>query len=394
MEKEEILSLFNKFIADYNTEEKDAIWAKQSALFRNFWNNKILVDNDKELDDAEIDEVVRILDRNGKGNNKNSEAVAKAMIPQGAWRRMFNEIKREPKLKEKLNQIFNFSKEEIAALIDDLYKLNQGRHNNLTGQSGNAINAMLFAWDPKSFISVISLNDRKKVIEYFNIPSENLFEGELIGQKIIKSNEAIINGFRNAGLKCSPRTLSCFLYSYLIVSSWKVQAEDDPAPWGGLKKQDIGNESIGTLEVEESSDPSLFYMESQLEDFLIENWDKTELGKKYDLIEEGGELVSQQYQTNVGRIDILVKDKKTKQYVVIELKKNQTSDDTVGQLARYMGWIEENKADGEQVKGIIISAKYDERLYYALKKIKDTEVYLYKVNFSLQEFKKQKLIEK
>jgi len=36
----------------------------------------------------------------------------------------------------------------------------------------------------------------------------------------------------------------------------------------------------------------LFYMESQLEDFIIENWDKTELGKKHDLIVEDGDLVS------------------------------------------------------------------------------------------------------
>ena len=83
----------------------------------------------------------------------------------------------------------------------------------------------------------------------------------------------------------------------------------------------------------------LFYMEKQLEDFIIENWNKTEFGKKYDLIEEEGELISQQFKTDIGFIDILAKDKKTKNYVVIELKKNQTSDDTIGQLLRYMGWI-------------------------------------------------------
>lgn len=130
-------------------------------------------------------------------------------------------------------------------------------------------------------------------------------------------------------------------------------------------------------------------MESQLEDFLIENWDKTELGQKYDLIEEEGELKSQQYKTGIGKIDVLVQDKKTKQYVVIELKKDQTSDDTVGQIARYMGWLEEHKTGGEPAKGIIISAQYDERLYYALKKLKDIEVYLYKVDFKLEAFKKQ-----
>jgi len=47
----------------------------------------------------------------------------------------------------------------------------------------------------------------------------------------------------------------------------------------------------------------LFYMEKQLEDFLIQNWPHTELGKKYDLIIEEGELRSQQYRTDIGPID-------------------------------------------------------------------------------------------
>jgi restriction system protein len=128
-------------------------------------------------------------------------------------------------------------------------------------------------------------------------------------------------------------------------------------------------------------------MESQLEDFLIENWDKTELGERYDLIEEDGELVSQQYKTGIGIIDILAEDKKTKQLVVIELKKNQTSDDTIGQLTRYMGWLEEHKTNGQPTKGIIIAAQYDKRLHYALIIVKNVEVYLYRVSFKLDEFK-------
>ncbi len=80
--------------------------------------------------------------------------------------------------------------------------------------------------------------------------------------------------------------------------------------------------------------------------------------------------------------------KKSGQLVVIELKKNQTSDDTVGQLTRYMGWLEEHKTNGNLTKGIIIAAQYDNRLHYALKKVKDVEVYLYRVDFKLQEFAK------
>jgi hypothetical protein len=54
-----------------------------------------------------------------------------------------------------------------------------------------------------------------------------------------------------------------------------------------------------------------------------------------------------------------------------------------------MGWLEEHKTNGQWTKGIIIAGKYDNRLYYALKKLKDTEVYLYQVNFKLDEFKER-----
>lgn len=126
----------------------------------------------------------------------------------------------------------------------------------------------------------------------------------------------------------------------------------------------------------------LFYMEKQLEDFLIRNWENTELGQKYNLIKEDGELKSQQYRTEIGRIDILAKDKESSNYVVIELKKNQTSDDTVGQLTRYMGWVSDKHGD-KDVKGIIICGQYDKRLEYATRMVPNTEVFVYEVDFKL-----------
>ena len=145
-----------------------------------------------------------------------------------------------------------------------------------------------------------------------------------------------------------------------------------------------------SIEITKETTPigkKIFSLEEQLEDFIIENWDKTEFGKKYDLIyDEDGHLISQQYVTKIGRIDILAKDKKTKSHVVIELKRNQTSDDTVGQLLRYMSIIEEDKKDNN-VKGVIVAAKFDERLKYALKKVNGAEAFLYEVDFNIKEFK-------
>jgi len=144
-----------------------------------------------------------------------------------------------------------------------------------------------------------------------------------------------------------------------------------------------------SIEIKNESSPinqGLFYMEKQLEDFIIENWSNTEFGEKYDLIYEDGELISQQYQTDIGKIDILAKDKLTKSYVVIELKKNQTSDDTIGQLARYMGWIKKNKKDNN-VKGVIVAGQFDNKLDHARIMLPNTEVFLYEVNFKLKEYK-------
>lgn len=59
-----------------------------------------------------------------------------------------------------------------------------------------------------------------------------------------------------------------------------------------------------------------------------------------------------------------------------------------------MGRLEENKTGGKATKGIIIAAQYDRRLYYALKKIADAEVYLYRVDFKLEEFKNQHNLDK
>ena len=130
----------------------------------------------------------------------------------------------------------------------------------------------------------------------------------------------------------------------------------------------------------------LFYMEKQLEDFIIHNWDNTPLGKRFNLIIEDGEPISQQYRTDIGPIDILTIDKETGSYVVIELKRNQTSDETVGQLCRYMGWIKVEKKDNN-VRGVIIAGSFDKKLDYALKAVSGIEVFLYEIDFKLKDFK-------
>ena len=70
--------------------------------------------------------------------------------------------------------------------------------------------------------------------------------------------------------------------------------------------------------------------------------------------------------------------------VVIEIERNQSSEDTVGQVLRNMGWVAENIND-PNVKGIIIAGKNDKKLHYAQSLTPNNDVVPYEVNMSLKE---------
>jgi len=146
-----------------------------------------------------------------------------------------------------------------------------------------------------------------------------------------------------------------------------------------------GNAPVSIIASDETvEDPSVFAMEKHLEEFLIKNWHHTEFGKEYKVFEEDGELVGQQYPTDTGNIDILAISKDKKVLLVIELKKGRASDVVVGQVQRYMGYVQEELAEkGQMVKGIIIALEDDLRMRRALSVTKNIEFYRYQVSFKL-----------
>ncbi len=131
-------------------------------------------------------------------------------------------------------------------------------------------------------------------------------------------------------------------------------------------------------------DPSIFALEKHLEDFLVQNWHHTELGKNYDIYEEDGELVGQQYPSDTGPIDILAISKDKKELLVVELKKGRVSDVVVGQVQRYMGYVlEELAEDNQKVRGAIIAFEDDSKIHRALAVAPNIDFYTYKISFKL-----------
>lgn len=166
------------------------------------------------------------------------------------------------------------------------------------------------------------------------------------------------------------------------VSNITKHAEEIDTFLSGNRPADI----IATDKTIES--PSEFALEKHLEDFLVQNWDNTELGKSYDIYEEDGEKVGQQYPSDTGPIDILAISKDKNEILVVELKKGRASDVVVGQVLRYMGYVKDEIAEENQkVKGVIIAFEDDIRTHHALSVAPDINFYTYRINFKLEKRK-------
>lgn len=131
---------------------------------------------------------------------------------------------------------------------------------------------------------------------------------------------------------------------------------------------------------------SVFGLERHLHEFLVDNWEATELSNDWSLLEEDGEITGSHYSAqDVGEIDLLARHRKSGRWLVIELKRDQTSDSTVGQILRYMAWVRKNLAKaGESVKGLIICHQMDLKMRYALDGQADITCMTYEVNFLLR----------
>lgn len=138
------------------------------------------------------------------------------------------------------------------------------------------------------------------------------------------------------------------------------------------------------MESETIEDEVSFALEAQLQQFLVANWESTDLGRKYDIYQDEGTRVGVEYPTDTGRIDILAVSKDGSELLVVELKRGRVSDKVVGQIQRYMGFVvEELAAEGQKVSGAIIGFEDDANLRRALVVAPNIEFLRYEVKFRL-----------
>ena len=68
----------------------------------------------------------------------------------------------------------------------------------------------------------------------------------------------------------------------------------------------------------------------------------------------------------------------------MELKKGRASDTVVGQILRYMGYVQEEILEqGQTVRGVIVALEDDVRIRRALAIVDNINFYRYEVSFRL-----------
>ena len=125
-------------------------------------------------------------------------------------------------------------------------------------------------------------------------------------------------------------------------------------------------------------------------EFAYERDLRSYLARNLHLIEPGLRLYEDEGVTGLefpagGRfVDILAVDRKGN-YVVVELKVSRGYDRVVGQLLRYIAWIEQHHADpGQTVRGVIVAKEMTDDLCLACSRIDGVSLFEYELSVSLK----------
>ena len=99
-----IKTLHGQFLSEYDQDAAGETWSEQSKEFKEFWDEAI--PSKGKLDPEDVDHNICFLDSNAKGiRDTDIEPAGRVLIPQGSWRRIFEEFKENKKLYQLVTSI-------------------------------------------------------------------------------------------------------------------------------------------------------------------------------------------------------------------------------------------------------------------------------------------------
>lgn len=156
--------------------------------------------------------------------------------------------------------------------------------------------------------------------------------------------------------------------------------DDDPANMARPSGEDI-IEITERLDAETFNAATQFAYERDLQNYLIKNLASLEPGLRLYVDEDG--MSGVEFDTGGRRIDILALDVEDR-FVVVELKVSNAYDRVVGQIARYMAWVQANLETERPVRGMIVAKAINDDLKLACSLLKDVELIEYEMTFNVR----------
>lgn len=211
-----------------------------------------------------------------------------------------------------------------------------------------------------------------------NTSESGLIELELLPQWPRGASFGVRYAAINAVFNELARELDVDLWTLDTIWWYLREGEDDAG----------GSEDVSSAtEVRSAQVAARFAIERHLHDYLFDNWSQLELSKDWELYSRDGEPeAGYEFPTPVGRIDLLAKHRRESRWLVVELKRDKSSDAVVGQVLRYIGWISAHLAQpGEIVEGLVIAARAEDKLHYALSAVPRVSFKSYEVEFRLHD---------
>lgn len=177
------------------------------------------------------------------------------------------------------------------------------------------------------------------------------------------------------------------LRSALVRRGWTMQ--DTPTEIRLIKPganipSEIVDEVLGTESAaQDDVSAPYFSLEYQLRDFLASNLSTVAInGKRLRLYVDPTGREGIEFPTAVGPIDILAIDD-SGAFFVFELKRANSPDHALGQVARYMGWVRQTIGRDREVFGVIVAKSISLNLRYAVSIVPHIHLFEYEVEFHL-----------
>jgi hypothetical protein len=152
---------------------------------------------------------------------------------------------------------------------------------------------------------------------------------------------------------------------------YKQELEDQAGLDGELQEDEIDQREEAARE---------FAFERDLRNYLVKNLNLIEPGLR---VYEEEEISGVEFPVGGRFIDILAVDKQGG-YLVIELKVSRGYDRVLGQLLRYMAWVQQNMAPTKAVRGAIVANEVTADLRLAASLVPTVKLIEYEISFKLR----------